>query len=144
LLGQSGCGKTHLCCAVSNKLIEEGAEVIYMVWNNAVKELKRNATDDETYSKLFDKYANAEVLYIDDFFKGKITEADITIAFEIINYRYNNPDCVTIISSELLLPDLFNVDEAVAGRILERCGENVIQIKPDINKNYRRKMVSNF
>lgn len=144
ILGQSGCGKTHLCCAVSNQLIEDGAKVIYMVWNNAVKELKRNATDDEAYSELFDKYASAEVLYIDDFFKGKVTETDITIAFELINYRYNNPDCITIISSELLLSDIFNIDEAVAGRILERCGENVIQIKPDTGKNYRRKSVANL
>lgn len=139
LLGQSGCGKTHLCCATSNQLIESGAQVVYMTWNNAVKELKRNATDDKEYSRLFDRYKNAEVLYIDDFFKGKVTETDITIAFELLNYRYNDQSCITIISSELLANDLFNIDEAIAGRILERCDKNMIQVKPDTKKNYRRK-----
>lgn len=144
VLGQSGCGKTHLCCAVANKFLNAGATVSYMVWNNAVKELKRNATDDAVYSKLLDKYENADVLYIDDFFKGKVTDADINIAFELINNRCNNPHCITIISSELMVTDLCNIDEAIAGRIVERTGDNLIQIKPDKKKNYRMKSIKEF
>ena len=40
-----------------------------------------------------------------------ITQGDINIAFEIINYRYIN-DLITIISSELLLDEIINIDEA--------------------------------
>lgn len=137
VLGQSGIGKSHLCLAAANMFLDKSARVIYMTWNNAVKEMKRNATDDEKYSTLFDRYATADVLYIDDLFKGKVTETDVTIAFELINRRYLDETLVTIISSELLLSDLLKIDEAIAGRIMERAGDNIIQIKKDPSKNYR-------
>lgn len=142
MLGQSGAGKTHLCSAVTNSLINNGKKTIYMLWNNTVKELKRNATDQQEYTRLFNRYAKCDVLYIDDFFKGKITETDVTIAFELINYRYNNQDQITIISSELSLNDLINIDVALAGRIKERCGRYFIEIAKDTTKNYRFKDVT--
>lgn len=142
VLGQSGIGKSHLCLAAANLFLEKGARVVYMTWNDSVKEMKRNATDDEKYSALFDRYATAEVLYIDDLFKGKVTETDVTIAFEIINRRYMDEKLITIISSELLLNDLLGIDEAVAGRILERAGNDIVQIKKDPAKNYRVARIS--
>ena len=78
---------------------------------------------------MIDRFKKAEVLYIDDLFKTgrnpdgsepKPTAADINAAFEIINYRYNNPALLTIISSELNEDELLDIDEAVGGRIFER------------------------
>ena len=66
---------------------------------------------------------NIEVLYLDDFFKveqGKLpTQSDVNIAWEILNFRYNK-NLKTIISTELLLADIENIDESTAGRIIEK------------------------
>jgi DNA replication protein DnaC len=84
-------------------------------------------------------------LYIDDLFKtGRVagktaqmpTEADINLAFEIINSRaiQRKP---TIISSESNLFDLIQIDEAIGGRIKQRCGEYYLNIGSKNTKNYR-------
>ena len=53
------------------------------------------------------------------------TAADVNLAYEIINYRYNNRDKITIISTELTIGGLCEIDEALGGRIRQRAGENV-------------------
>lgn len=135
LLGQSGSGKTHLCAAIANNLLGAGYEVKYMLWTTAVRDLKRLALDAE-YDRLMSRYKNAQVLYIDDLFKGKVTEADIQIAYDLINARYNTGRA-TILSTELTAADLIRIDGATAGRIIERAGEYRIEIKPDNAKNWR-------
>ena len=96
------------------------------------------------------EFKTAEVLYIDDLFKtGKgrgeeeqrPTVGDINAAFELLNYRYNNPQLITIISSECRATDILDIDEAVGGRIVERTIRHGygINVKPDRSKNYRLK-----
>lgn len=134
--GQTGSGKTHLCSAAANQRLKRGQQVVYMLWTMEIKRLKRLATDP-AYDKLFDRYKRAQVLYIDDFFKGKVTEADITIAYELINYRYNRKELITIISSELYPNEVSHLDEALGGRICERSGNYVFGIERDKSRNYR-------
>lgn len=148
--GQSGCGKTHLCTAICRELLLEGKQVIYMLWRDDIAKLKSLALDGEERQKMIERFKKAEVLYIDDLFKTgrnpdgyepKPTAADINAAFEIINYRYNNPSLLTIISSELNEDDLLDIDEAVGGRIFER--SKSISIAKDRSRNYRiRKAVT--
>jgi len=141
--GQSGAGKTHLCTAICRQLLLDGHEVHYMPWRDEIVKLKSYANKADAYEELINCYKQAEVLYIDDLFKtGKIdgvyqrpTAADINIAFEIINFRYNDPKLLTIISSECTMGDILDVDEAIGGRIHEKA--KVISIRPDRNKNFR-------
>ena len=49
---------------------------------------KQNMLDYEYYKRHLWKYQGCEVLLVDDLFKGKINETDISIVFEILNYRY--------------------------------------------------------
>ena len=137
MTGQSGAGKTHICSAVVNEYIRRGKSAIYMQWTSAVKELKLQATED--YAEILHKYIKTEVLYIDDLFKGKVTDADLTIAFEIINARAICAEKITVISTERSLDDLNRMDSATAGRIAQRCGRYIVNIKPDPEKNYRLK-----
>jgi DNA replication protein DnaC len=87
------------------------------------------------------------VLYIDDLFKcgknfgdeiQKPSGGDINIAFEIINGRVAQKK-KTIISSESTLLELFDIDEAIAGRIKQMCGEYCISISRGDGKNYRKR-----
>lgn len=139
--GQVGCGKTHLCTAIVNEFIKSGMSAYYMLWRDEIVPLKANVTDDEAYSNAIRKFKEVDVLYIDDFFKterGKDpTTAEINIAFEILNYRYNNRNLITIISSERLIDEIIDIDEAVGSRIYQRARRYCMTVKYDRSKNYR-------
>lgn len=139
--GQVGCGKTHLCTAIVGEFIKSGMSAYYMLWRDEIVPLKANVTDDEAYSNAIRKLKEVDVLYIDDFFKterGKVpTTAEINIAFEILNYRYNNRNLITIISSERLIDEIIDIDEAVGSRIYQRARRYCMTVNYDRNKNYR-------
>lgn len=139
--GQKGSGKTKICTAMVGEFIKQGKNALYMLWRDKVVELKGNVNNFEEYERAMQELKSVDVLYIDDFYKtdseNKPTQADKNIAFELLNYRYNNPDSVTIISTELLIKDLLAMDEAVGSRIYERSKDFQINIAPDIKKNYR-------
>lgn len=142
--GQSGAGKTHLCTAICRELLLDGKRVKYMLWRDDVVKLKGAVTESDEYTRLIEEYKNYDVLYIDDLFKTgkaadntvqKPTAADINVAFEIINYRYNNPALLTIISSELTQDELIDIDEAIGGRIYEKA--TAFSIGKNRDRNYR-------
>lgn len=136
LLGQSGCGKTHICSAIVNNLIKAGYDCRYMMWTHEIGELKRSATEREQYNAMYNELLNAPVLYIDDLFKGAVTVADKRITFDIINYRANSR-LITLVSSELYLREIAQVDSAIAGRLNEMSKPFIAEIYRDENKNYR-------
>lgn len=148
--GQSGCGKTHICTAICRELILQGLDVVYMLWRDDVTRLKAMVTDVDKYDNNIQIFKRAEVLYLDDLFKvgngmgnknkQKPTMADINIAFELLNYRSIN-NLQTIISSEFTIAELLEIDQALAGRIVENANPMPIVIRPDIKKNYRLKKV---
>lgn len=142
--GQSGAGKTHLCSAVAIDLLRHGVEVKYMLWKSDSRKIRNDNFDG---GNLIEYYKNVEVLYIDDLFKcgkthgeemQKPTASDINIAFEIINSRVAQKK-KTIISSESSILELFEIDEATAGRIKQMCGEYCLNISKGEGKNYRKR-----
>ena len=128
VLGQSGAGKTMLCASICNKLLKRYKKVRYLSWVDYVAKVKNHE----------DVNVEAEVLYIDDLLKGSTHSWDVQIAWNLINERYN-AHLPTIISSELLIGDLIDVDESLAGRILERSGKYYFPIKKGKERNYRLK-----
>lgn len=139
--GQTSCGKTHICTAMVGEFIRQGKDATYMLWIDKSNELKANKNNSEVYDSLMKELKDIEVLYIDDFFKNEQktppTSADVRLAYEILNYRYNNPELITIISSEYMIKDLLRIDEAVGSRIYQRSKDYQFNIAPDIKKNYR-------
>lgn len=149
--GQSGAGKTHICTAIARHFIWQEMETRYMVWPQEIQGIQASVNDPERYEAKMKELKEADVLYIDDLFKngkdertGKMrtpSEPEVRRAFEIINYRYNDPDKITIISSERTLFELNDIDQALAGRIAEKTKEQgfCINLRPDFNKNWRMK-----
>ena len=142
--GQSGCGKTHLCTAISRELLLAGNELRYVLWRDESVKMKSAVNNEEKYQALIEELKRVDVLYIDDFLKvpigqdaSKPTSADLGLALEIINNRYN-AKLITIISSEWTVNDIIGFDEALGGRIYEMAGrENCANLKKDKKKNYR-------
>lgn len=139
--GQSGFGKTHICSAISKDILNKGHQMMYAVWTKDFKELNFLQVDDpKKYKWKKRELETVDNLYIDDLFKNKtlkdVSNADIQLMFDVINHRYNN-DLKTIISSEYDLQQLAMIDQAIAGRIKEKCGEFILNISKDIRNNQR-------
>lgn len=135
--GGVGSGKTHLCTAVAMELMLDDREVRYMLWVDESQRIKACTNDAVKYTELVDPLKNAEVLYIDDFFKNMPTAADIRLAYEIINHRYQDGNLITIISSEKHISEIEEIDSAVGSRIYERAKGHTFNLKKDKSRNYR-------
>lgn len=148
LFGQPGSGKSHLVIGIGAALLNQKKpiQVIYMPYLEVMRKLKANTNDDEYYLKLSSKFNKAELLIIDDLFKDKLkngklirdrygyiqglNEADMKHIYPILNYRYFNK-LPMLISSECTPETLLELDRALAGRILESCGNNISVFKGD-------------
>ena len=136
LCGNPGSGKTHLSIALANNFIKkDGLKVVYMPYRDIITNLKQNMIDKEYYKRLVSKYQEAEILLIDDLWKGKVNETDINIMFEIVNHRYINKKPI-ICSTEYLIENMLSFDEAIGSRIYEMAKDFTYEIRGKEN-NYR-------
>lgn len=139
--GAVGSGKSHLCTAIVREALGKGKAALFISWPQEATKIKAAITDDVEYARMINDLKNVELLYMDDFFKpvNKMppTGADIRLAYEILNFRYVNRK-PTIISSELYLDEIENVDEAVGSRIYEMAKDYKLMIKRDPARNQRK------
>ena len=91
--------------------------------------------DETNFIREMDKYKVPRVLFLDDFLKGKPTDADLKYIFEIVNERYLKKKPI-IISTEKSIDEIVSWDEAVASRLVEMAQGNIIEFGTDI-ENYR-------
>jgi len=134
LTGLPGRGKTMLGFCVSNSLIKDGIPVMYTSYRDVITRLKQNITDGEEYSEEIKRMKTVDVLFVDDLFKGKITESDINIMYELINHRYLKR-LPMVVSTEKYPKDLLAIDEALGSRIIEMSKGYVVEFKE--SGNYR-------
>lgn len=144
--GQSGIGKTHICTAISRALLNKGIPLKYMLWVDESKKIKQAIKDESRYAELLDEIKNSPALYIDDFFKNKPSDADKSLAIEIFNYRYNLSQTskqryITLLSTELSVAQINEIDSALCGRLCEMAGKDYILSVYGEEKNYRLKTV---
>lgn len=152
--GQSGAGKTHLCTAISMALFDKGCTIKYLIWPKEVPVMQGLVNEPQQYTAMMRDLETVDVLYIDDLFNngmegGRLrppSGAETKRAFEIINQRCINKKLTTIISSEFTIPDLANIAENLAGRIVENAndGEFCINLRKDPKKNWRMRSMMNF
>ena len=133
--GQVGAGKTHLGTAIAANLMRRGIPVTYMPYRNVTTKIKQVITDSEEYSRELLRFTRCRVLFVDDLLKGKITQSDVNIMYELVNYRYMN-NLPFIISTERSLQELLDFDEAVSSRIIEMCRGNIVKLQGK-ELNYR-------
>jgi len=141
--GQPGAGKTHLCTAAVGEYLRNGKNVRYMLWVDDSAKLKATVNEYEAYGVEIEALKKVDVLYIDDFFKTERektpTTADIRLAFEILNYRYNTQGLITIISTEYFSNGLLKIDEALGSRIIQRSKGFIFEIDDAEGRNHRLK-----
>jgi len=126
--GQVGSGKTHLSMAICNAIMtNHKTGVLYMPYREEITKIKQCVRDSLNYNNAIDRYKNVPVLMIDDLLKGKSSEADVNILFEIINHRYikNLP---MVISTEKNMDELLDFDEGTMSRVIEMARGHQIEI----------------
>lgn len=140
LLGQPGSGKTHLLTAIANNLIQKKkVQVFYFPYVEGFNDLKN---DFDVLEEKTVRMKSSEVLFIDDLFKParkkpRATEWQVEQMYGVINHRYLNHKPI-LVSSELSVDEIMNIDEALATRIHEMCKDFELLIKGDPNQlNYR-------
>ncbi len=139
--GQVGSGKTHLCTAICGEYIRRGYDVRYLMWAEKSKHLKALINDCRAYTDMMNEYKRIPVLYIDDFLKVRQgadpSDADLNLAFELINARLLQPEKITVISAEKTVLEAMEYDEATFSRIYRLCGKYNLAVGRDRGRNYR-------
>jgi DNA replication protein DnaC len=141
LLGEPGCGKTHLSMAVANQLIRQQVPVLYFQHVEGFSEMKDMLRNEHGIKKRLDQMKKVQLLVWDDLWKRKKgyepRPFEYETVFEVLNYRYLNL-LPTIISSEKMPQELLEIDKAIGSRILER-GKRHLVVVEGLENNYRLK-----
>lgn len=124
--GNVGSGKTHIAVAILGRMHENKKKIEYCNWREMSTILKASV-NTEVYQNLTYPYKAQNLLLIDDFLKGDATPADIKLAYEILNFRYNQ-GYPTILTSEHSIGDILEVDEAIGSRIVEMSKGNTYKV----------------
>ena len=145
--GESGSGKSSICSAICNDLLNQGYDVKYYDWRTVIGNLKDMSRDSERLEerkRLIKSLQRCEVLFLDDLFKTLVindtklplTPADVNITRDILNYRYNEFK-TTILTGEYSPSEIIKVDEALGGRIVEMTEPDYLIVLLGKDKNQR-------
>mgnify|MGYP003294589029 CR=1 FL=1 len=137
LSGKPGKGKTMLAIITMNHLLRQGERVLYVSYRDKIMELKQRVLDREYYQEEMQRLKDIDYLILDDLFKGKITEADVNLVMELVNYRYQKRKPI-IVSTEKSIDELNNIDEALGSRIVQMSRNHIVIFDESIS-NYRLK-----
>ena len=154
LIGETGCGKTHLAVAALREIIAKGFEGLFCNYQNLLNNIKAgydaasNSSNREAYQTALD----SEVLLLDDLGANRITDWVEDTINSIITYRCDNrrpllattnmpdPDAgsVMIQRSALDKPEYRRtLAEQVGGRARSRLFEMCTVIRMPLIEDYR-------
>lgn len=125
LTGLTGSGKTHLAIGVIKGIIDQGVMAKYVGYRDLVNDLKFSG--DEERTKRLKKYTGCAIIFIDDLFKGKPSDADINVLYEVINDRYTKR-LGTVITTELSINQINDIEPSIAGRLVEYAEGYIVQM----------------
>lgn len=121
LYGTCGSGKTHLAGAAWRKRVEEGLACEFLKHPELSRLFRKKEADEE--KMLLKKFADYDVLVIDDIGVGRSTEFSNQILYEILDARISNYKNGLILTSNLSLEDFAMKvgDDRLPSRIAGMC-----------------------
>ncbi len=121
ILGESGCGKTHLAAAVANTILRNGGDAFFAVVPDLLDHLRASFAPERGepgYDELFNDVRNAGLLILDDLGPHASSSWAVEKLFQIANYRAASR-LPTIITAALSLDELREAHPRVAVRALD-------------------------
>ncbi|MBI9080854.1 MAG: ATP-binding protein [Pseudodesulfovibrio sp.] len=121
-MGTVGTGKTHLACAIGNKVLDEGLKVLYTTARQAVNAIKETWRRDSktTESQILAKFLAPDLLVFDEVGVQFNTEAEKVLMFDIFDGRYGRM-LPSVVVSNLSLEGL---EIYMGNRSVDRLREN--------------------
>ena len=128
ITGATGCGKTHLACAIGNKACIEGYKVKFVRLPVFLEELQLSHTNGG-FMKLLHQLMQVDLLILDDFGITPINESQRHDLLTIIDDRYKLKS--TIFTSQLPVKSwhTYLSEPTVADAILDRVLSQAIRIE---------------
>lgn len=125
--GGTGCGKTHLCKAMAQKLRDDGVDV-YMVTLSSFYRQLQDGIDTGDGKDLYEYAKNVQVLILDDVGAQKPTDYFIQTLENLLDERYDRRRATVLTSNqevEKLTPRLASrfSDRALAQVVVNTAGD---------------------
>jgi len=125
-IGTAGCGKTHLCEALSLAWLEQGIRVRVYVWPEFIKLLQSTFKGDlqGQLDTIFTRYKKAPRLIMDDVGMGGAVDKswEWGVLDELINYRWRER-LITVMTTNL---DITELPDRTVSRFRDRLYGRVI------------------
>jgi DNA replication protein DnaC len=117
--GKTGVGKSWIACALGNQACRQGFSVLYTRFPRLLEEL-RIAHGDGSFSRRLAQLARTDVLIIDDWAIGPITQAARSDLLEVLDDRTTGKS--TVVTSQLSVEHWheYLADPTLADAILDR------------------------
>jgi DNA replication protein DnaC len=139
LLGEPGCGKTHLAIAIANCAMSNGIPAMYFPHVDGLAEIKSSLSrrGEGDAAQKIEELKRVDLLLWDDLFwgQGSPRPFELEVVFEVLNYRYLNLLC-TVITSNHSPSGLLEIDATIGSRIIERSRGYLVYVS-DPSANYR-------
>ena len=88
IMGNFGCGKTHLAAAIANEVVAHNVETLFLTVPDLLDWLRYTYTStDTTYEERFEEIRNMRFLVLDDLGTQNATEWAREKLFQIIKYK---------------------------------------------------------
>lgn len=141
IIGQTGCGKTYLACALAHKACLFGFTAKYYRLTRLFEELKI-AKANGTYPNLLSQIAKIDLLILDDWGLSQPDSDQRKDMLEILDDRYQNKS--TLITSQLPISHWHEHlnDTTLADAILDRIVHNSTRIELQCNDSMRKRKKS--
>ncbi|MCC6383142.1 MAG: ATP-binding protein [Dehalococcoidia bacterium] len=120
LQGSNGCGKTHLACAVANRVLAGGGDVFFAVVPDLLDHLRASFApgSDVGYDELFDDVRNAGLLVLDDLGAQATSPWAEEKLYQIVNYR-TVAGLPTVVTTDRTLDELSAAHPRIVARIVD-------------------------
>jgi DNA replication protein DnaC len=114
LMGDYGCGKTHLAAAIANQSVSLGVPTLFLTVPDLLDWMRFAYADKETtFEERFEEIRRINLLVLDDFGTENATAWAQEKLFQILNFRYQNKLPVVITTNQ----KLSQIEERIQSRL---------------------------
>ena len=120
--GKRGTGKNHLACGIAHKVIESGRRAVVITVGDMLQTVK-DSFNGGSEKEAAGTFVKPELLVLDEFGAGNLSETDGRILFSVINGRYERL-MPTLVLTNLSAKDFReNVDARIRDRLRDGGGK---------------------